>query len=110
MTQIPEELVERMIALIRCMAAADVSRVPADLDINCIGVGTDYDDARAIAALLPESVDPDVLIVRAVLHAHQRAMTPPDSGWGDMSYLKGSYDHLPVFEAALAAYRAELGK
>jgi hypothetical protein len=48
----------------------------------------------------------DVLVVRAILHAHQRAMTPPDSGWGDMSYEKGSYDHLPTFQAALAAYRA----
>lgn len=47
----------------------------------------------------------DVEIVRAVLHAHQRAMTPPDSGWGNMSYIKGSYDDLPVFQAALAAYR-----
>lgn len=49
--------------------------------------------------------DPDIIEVRAILHAHQRAMTPPDSGWGDMSYLKGSYDHLPTFKAALAAYR-----
>lgn len=59
---------------------------------------TEQDKARA--------VDPDVLIVRAVLHAHQRAMTPPDSGWGDMSYARGSYDHLPVFQAALSAYKS----
>ena len=67
---------------------------------------------RTIARLLwqmgePEPVDPDALIVRAILHAHQRTMTPPDSGWGDMSYLKGSYDHLDDFKAALAAYKAE---
>jgi hypothetical protein len=53
-----------------------------------------------------ESVDPDVLVIRAVLHAHQRAGSPPDSGWGNMSYAKGSYDGLPSFKAALEAYRA----
>jgi hypothetical protein len=47
----------------------------------------------------------DVAIVRAVLHAYQRSMAPPDSGWGDMSYAKGSYDHLPGFKAALTAIR-----
>jgi hypothetical protein len=47
----------------------------------------------------------DVLTVRAILHAHQRSMTPPDSGWGNMSYLKGSYDHTDTFKAALAAYK-----
>ena len=49
--------------------------------------------------------DQDVLTVRAILHAHQRAMTPPDSGWGDMSYLKGSYDNSDYFKASLAAYK-----
>ena len=49
--------------------------------------------------------DKDVLTVRAVLHAHQRAMSPPDSGWGDMSYLKGSYDNSRTFQAALSAYK-----
>lgn len=48
------------------------------------------------------SDEPDVRAVRAILHAHQRAMTPPDSGWGDMSYLKGSYDHLPAFQRRTA--------
>jgi hypothetical protein len=52
-----------------------------------------------------EPIDPDVLAVRAILHAHQRAMTPPDSGWGNMSYLEGSYDDLPCFQAALAAFK-----
>ena len=50
--------------------------------------------------------DADVLAVRAILHAEQRAMPPHDSGWGDMSYENGSYDHLPSFKAALAAYRS----
>ena len=65
-------------------------------------------EAEKLAALSDAAtqIDPAVLVVRAVLHAHQRAMTPPDSGWGNMSYAKGSYDHLPVFQAALAAYRA----
>lgn len=58
----------------------------------------------------PKSADTEaepsaaVLTVRAILHAHQRAMTPPDSGWGDMSYERGSYDHLPAFQAAIRAY------
>lgn len=49
--------------------------------------------------------DQDVLTVRAVLHSYQRSMSPPDSGWGNMSYLKGSYDHTDYFKAALAAYK-----
>lgn len=53
-------------------------------------------------------IDPDVLVVRAILHAHQRSMSPPDSGWGDMSYIKGSYDYLPDFQKALAAYKNHL--
>lgn len=59
--------------------------------------------------IVAKPVDPDVQIVRDILHAHQRAMTPPDSGWGDMSYAKGSYDHLPTFKAALAAYKEKRG-
>lgn len=55
---------------------------------------------------MTQPIQSDVTAVRQILHAHQRAMTPPDSGWGDMSYLTGSYDHLPVFQAALKAYRA----
>jgi len=35
-------------------------------------------------------------------------MTPPDSGWGDMSYKKGSYDHTAPFQAALAQFKREL--
>jgi len=70
----------------------------------------DYNEAATIARLIwergdAEPVDPDVQIVRDILHAHQRAMTPPNGGWGDMSYAKGSYDHLPVFQSALAAYK-----
>jgi len=61
---------------------------------------------EALRAYDPPKPDADVLAVRAILHAEQRAMTPPDSGWGDMSYEKGSYDHLPSFKAALAAYRS----
>lgn len=60
---------------------------------------------EAIKALEPPPLDPDILVVRAVLHAYQRSMSPPDSGWGDMSYEKGSYDHIPAFQAALAAYK-----
>ena len=60
----------------------------------------------ALRAYDPPKPDADVLAVRAILHAEQRAMTPPDSGWGDMSYENGSYDHLPSFKAALAAYRS----
>lgn len=56
--------------------------------------------------LLKSEVDADVLAVRKMLHAYQRAMTPPDSGWGNMSYLKGSYDDTDTFKAALAAYRS----
>jgi hypothetical protein len=55
--------------------------------------------------LLKPDPDADVLAVRAIMHAQQRAMTPPDSGWGNMSYAKGSYDDTPQFQAALAAYR-----
>ncbi len=55
--------------------------------------------------ILPEPVALDVLAVRKILHAQQRAMAPPDSGWGNMSYERGSYDDLPTFKAALAAYR-----
>lgn len=61
---------------------------------------------QALRAYDPPKPDADVLAVRAILHAEQRAMTPPDSGWGDMSYENGSYDHLPSFKAALAAYRS----
>lgn len=43
-------------------------------------------------------------VVRTILHAHQRASDSSDSGWGDMSYAKGSYNHLPSFQAALKAY------
>ena len=60
----------------------------------------------ALRAYDPPKPDADVLAVRAILHAEQRAMPPHDSGWGDMSYEKGSYDHLPSFKAALAAYRS----
>jgi len=56
--------------------------------------------------LLKPDPDADVLAVRAIMHAQQRAMTPPDSCWGNMSYAKGSYDDTPQFQAALAAYRA----
>jgi len=64
------------------------------------------DVMQALRAYDPPKPDADVLAVRTILHAEQRAMTPPDSGWGDMSYEKGSYDHLPSFKAALAAYRS----
>lgn len=53
----------------------------------------------------PEPSADDLVAVRAILHAHQRAMTPPDSGWGDMSYLKGSYDRHTAFVAAMRAYQ-----
>jgi hypothetical protein len=55
--------------------------------------------------LLKPEPDTDVLAVRKILHAYQRTMTPPDSGWGNMSYLMGSYDDTDTFKAALAAYR-----
>ena len=54
----------------------------------------------------PERMDPDVEEVRAILHAYQRSLTPPDSGWGNMSYLKGSYDDTKGFQEALSALRA----
>lgn len=54
---------------------------------------------------VPE-VDEATKVTRSVLHAHQRAMTPPDSGWGNMSYEKGSYDDLPAFQAARAVIAA----
>ena len=79
------------------------SRIFSPEDENL--VASMADRLEAFHAKPPAS---DVEIVRAVLHAHKRAMTPPDSGWGNMSYLKGSYDDLPVFQAALAAYRAAL--
>jgi len=59
----------------------------------------------AALGLLERDVDPDILAVRAIMHAQQRAMTPPDSGWGNMSYARGSYDDTESFKAALAAYR-----
>ena len=62
--------------------------------------------ATALRAYDPPKPDADLLAVRAILHAEQRAMPPHDSGWGDMSYENGSYDHLPSFKAALAAYRS----
>jgi len=65
------------------------------------------DEARALVAGMEPVVDGDVIAVRKIMHAQQRAMTPPDSGWGNMSYLKGSYDHTEPFKAALAAYREQ---
>lgn len=70
------------------------------------GFSLAYDMAEALRAYDPPKPDADVLAVRAILHAEHLAMTPPDSGWGGMSYEKGSYDHLPSFKAALAAYRS----
>ena len=56
---------------------------------------------------MPEpEIDPDILAVRAILHAAQRAV-PNDYPWGDMSYIKGSYDHLDAFKAALETYRKQ---
>lgn len=92
---ISDELVERAFTLIKEMAAT-----PDHLK------GSWTREAAAIVAELPQRVDPDVLAVRKIMHAQQRAMTPPDSGWGNMSYEKGSYDHTEQFQAALAAYRA----
>ena len=60
-----------------------------------------------LGLLLPDVGD-DVKAVRKIMHAQQRAMTPPDSGWGNMSYLKGSYDDTAPFKAALAAYRENI--
>lgn len=77
-----------------------------DLELPKGGCIARYVFRDATITRLPPPVDPDVLVLRAILHSHQRAMTPPDSGWGDMSYLKGSYDHLPAFQAALAAIKA----
>lgn len=59
-------------------------------------------DADRLSPPAPE-VDEATVWTRKVLHAHQRAMTPPDSGWGNMSYEKGSYDHLDVFKAPRTA-------
>lgn len=95
--RVSPELEARMIALVR-----DISDVHPE---SVLGDSTYADRARKLAAQLSPPVDPDVLVVRQVLHAQQRAMTPPDSGWGNMSFAKGSYDHLPEFQAALAAYR-----
>ncbi len=84
-------------------------------DHECKWIYTDETKSPALYAFAryiaeheepPVVIDPDVLIVREVLHAHQRSMTPPDSGWGDMSYRRGSYDDLPAFQNALAAYKA----
>lgn len=61
----------------------------------------------AALGLLKAEPKADVLAVRKIMHAQQRAMMPPDSGWGNMSYLKGSYDDTPQFQAALAAYREQ---
>jgi len=63
----------------------------------------------AALGLLKPDVDPDVLAVREIMHAWQRSHTPPDSGWGNMSYVKGSYDDTPAFQAALKAYREKKG-
>ena len=57
----------------------------------------------ASVTLLSPPVDEDVLIVREIMHAQQRSMEPPPSGWGDMSSLKSSYHQ---FQAALVAFKA----
>jgi hypothetical protein len=85
----------------------------ADMDSNKMEMmGRRWDAYRYVVpaviaglGLLKPEVDADVLAVRKIMHAQQRAMTPPDSGWGNMSYLKGSYDDTAPFQAALAAYR-----
>lgn len=100
MTDITPELAQRMEALVRKVATySDRHRHTSELFIAA-------EEARDIVAGLPEPVDPDVLVVRAILHAHQRASIAPHSGWGNMSYAKGSYDNYPQFQAALEAYRA----
>lgn len=53
--------------------------------------------------------DPDIQVVREILHASQRALMN-DSGWGNMSFQKGSYDDTPSFKAALAKYKELKGE
>jgi len=90
-----QERLERMEALVREMAA-QAGPEPRFIE-----------RARALVAAMEPVVDADVIAVRKIMHAQQRAMTPPNSGWGNMSYLKGSYDDTEPFKAALVAYREQ---
>jgi len=100
---IPPEVVRKTLV---CVTEAEVRQAAVAYGGDSPIARTAYEDVhRHLGLILPEPVDPDVLVVRQIMHAQQRAMTPPDSGWGNMSYLKGSYDDTEPFKAALAAYR-----
>ncbi len=62
MTDIPDEIVQRMVTLVREMAPG----------IRCLT--SDIIEARAIVALLPEPVDPDGLVVQDLVI---------ESGWDE---------------------------
>ena len=67
-----------------------------------------YAEIGAIVALLPEPpvTDPDVLLMRQVMHAVQYATPETQPEGGNMRWLKGYYDHLPQAIAVVAAIKA----
>jgi len=71
--EIPAEVVERMVALVRDMVR--VSR-----NVGDTALGTQFLEARCISELLPEPVDPDLVEAREVVCGYHHDKHP-ESFW-----------------------------
>lgn len=100
--KIPQEAVERMVALVRGMAVGDprIAACP-----HCT-------EARAIVAMLPEPVDPDLPEVRedlALFYENENAKRVwPDSGFQETMIADvraGRLDHTPPIRFGLIAFK-----
>lgn len=68
---IPQELVERMVALVRDLSTCDGTMTRQRLDNGLIG------RAKDIAALLPEPVDPDLIEARKIAAGSSMKVSEP---------------------------------
>lgn len=97
---VPAELVERMVALVRGMA---IRSTPASREIDA----AENKEACAIAALLPEPVDPDLVLARQIAAWSWRE-THIHNGYGygrDAYLIAGEFDNSNDVRAAYAAIK-----
>lgn len=91
--QIPQVLVDRMVALVR--RCADSAMASGDLYT--------MREASAIVAELPAPIDPDLLIAREVAAAHRYRQPSPNGARDDI--LAGRYDDWDCVQVTLAAIK-----
>ncbi len=103
MSDISPELVDKMVTLVRTMAAC--GEPLTDHFIKGSGAYFAYRDAKAIAALLPEPVDPDLIEARELAIKHCTNVGTTGEGIDEYAVREGRYDQGYAVRGMLAAIK-----